>query len=161
MAGPAAGTRKLNLDAGRVAAVADELKLPPPFDQMHSPFDELIGGEVLGIDPDGARARVAMREELAQPFGIMHGGVYSSAIEGLCSLATAAAVWDDGMIAVGQAINVNFVRPVSEGVAEVRARARHRGRTTWLWDVEVVDDRERLCATSTMTMAVRPRPAGA
>jgi uncharacterized protein (TIGR00369 family) len=140
--------------------VADELKLPPPFDQMRSPFDELIGGQVLSIDPEGARARVAMREELAQPFGIMHGGVYSSGIEGLCSLATAAAVWDDGMIAVGQAINVNFVRPVSEGSAEVRARARHRGRTTWLWDVEVVDDQERLCATGTMTMAVRPRPEG-
>jgi 1,4-dihydroxy-2-naphthoyl-CoA hydrolase len=157
MIGPAPGTRKLNLGAGRVAAVAD-LKLPPPFDTMRSPFDELIGGEVLSVDPDDARARVAMREELAQPFGLMHGGVYSSAIEGLCSLATAVQVWDDGMIAVGQAINVNFVRPVTEGRAEVRARARHRGRTTWLWDVEVVDDQERLCATGTMTMAVRPRP---
>lgn len=135
-----------------------ELRLPPPFDTMRSPFDELIGGEVLSIDPDDARARVTMREELAQPFGLMHGGVYSSGIEGLCSLATAIHVWDEGSISVGQAINVNFVRPVTEGDAEVRARARHRGRTTWLWDVEVVDDEGRLCATGTMTMAVRPRP---
>jgi len=135
-----------------------DLKLPPPFDSMRSPFDELIGGEVLSIDPDDARARVTMREELAQPFGLMHGGVYSSGIEGLCSLATAVHVWSEGNISVGQAINVNFVRPVTEGDAEVRARARHRGRTTWLWDVEVVDDQGRLCATGTMTMAVRPRP---
>lgn len=135
-----------------------ELRLPPPFDTMRSPFDELIGGEVLAIDPDDARARVTMREELAQPFGLMHGGVYSSGIEGLCSLATAVGVWDSGNIAVGQAINVNFVRPVTEGDAEVRARARHRGRTTWLWDAEVVDEQGRLCATGTMTMAVRPRP---
>jgi uncharacterized protein (TIGR00369 family) len=125
---------------------------------MRSPFDELIGGAVLSADPDDARARVPMREELAQPFGLMHGGVYSSGIEGLCSLATAVAVWDEGMIAVGQSINVNFVRPVTEGSAEVRARARHRGRTTWIWEADVFDDEERLCATATMTMAVRPRP---
>lgn len=136
----------------------DAVKLPPPFDQLSSPFDELIGGEVLRVDPDDARARVAMREELAQPFGLMHGGVYSSGIEGLCSLATAVAVWDEGKIAVGQSINVNFIRPITEGSAEVRARARHRGRTTWIWEVEVVDDKEHLCATATMTMAVRPRP---
>ena len=135
-----------------------DLKLPPPFDTLRSPFDELIGGEVLSVDPDDARARVTMREELAQPFGLMHGGVYSSGIEGLCSLATAVRVWDDGNIAVGQAINVNFVRPVTEGDAEVRARARHRGRSTWLWDVEVVDDQGQLCAIGTMTMAVRARP---
>jgi 1,4-dihydroxy-2-naphthoyl-CoA hydrolase len=140
--------------------VADEpAQLPPPFDRMSSPFDELIGGTVLSIDPKDARAQVPMRRELAQPFGLMHGGVYSSGIEGLCSLATAVAVWDDEMIAVGQSINVNFVRPVTEGAAEVRARARHRGRTTWIWDVEVVDAQERLCATATMTMAVRPRPS--
>jgi uncharacterized protein (TIGR00369 family) len=137
------------------------LELPPPFDTMRSPFDELIGGEVLSIDADAACARVAMRDELAQPFGLMHGGVYSSAIESLCSLATAVAVWGDGMMTVGQAIDVNFLRPVTAGHAEVRAHARHRGRTTWLWEVEVVDDDKRLCATGTMTMAVRPRPEGA
>lgn len=132
--------------------------LPPPFDTIRSPFDDLIGAEPISIDPDDARVRIPMRPELAQPFGIMHGGVYSSAIEGICSFSTAVAVWEEGKIAMGQAINVNFARPVSEGVAEVRARARHRGRTTWLWDVEVLDGEERLCATGTMTMAVRPRP---
>ncbi len=138
--------------------MADRLELPPPFDGMTSPFDELIGGEVLSVDPDDARARVPMREQLAQPFGIMHGGVYSSLVEGLCSLATAVAVWDEGRMTVGQAINVNFLRPVSAGHAEVRARARHRGLTTWIWQADIVDDNERLCATATMTMAVRRRP---
>lgn len=140
--------------------MADDPKLPAPFDRMRSPFDELVGGEILSADPDDARARVPMRAELAQPYGIMHGGVYSTAIEGLCSLATAVAVWEEGMIAMGQAISVNFVRPVAAGAAEVRARARHRGRTTWVWDAEVRDDEDRLCATAMMTMAVRPRPEG-
>ena len=134
------------------------LQLPPPFDAMRSPFDELLGGEVLSVDPDDARARLPMREQLSQPFGIMHGGVYSSLVEGLCSLATAVAVWDEGMMTVGQAINVNFLRPVGAGHAEARARARHRGRSSWIWQVDVLDAEERLCATATMMMAVRPRP---
>jgi uncharacterized protein (TIGR00369 family) len=141
--------------------LTDEVaQLPPPFDTMRSPFDDLIGGTVLSVDPDHARARVAMREELAQPFGLMHGGVYSSGIEGLCSLATAIAVWDDGMIAMGQSINVSFVRPITAGSAEIRAKARHRGRTTWIWEAEVLDSAEHLCATATMTIAVRRRPEG-
>ncbi|MGE5407218.1 MAG: PaaI family thioesterase [Syntrophothermus sp.] len=140
--------------------MAEELvELPPPFDGMRSPFDELVGAELLRVDPDDARVRVRMREQLSQPFGLMHGGVYSTLIEGLCSLATAVAVWEDGRVTVGQGIQVSFIRPVTDGHAEVRARARHRGGTTWIWQADVVDDDERLCATATMTMAVRPRPA--
>ena len=99
-----------------------------------------------------------MRDELRQPYGILHGGVYSSLIESLCSYATAAAVWEGGNIAMGQAIEVSFLRPVTKGHAEARAVAKHRGKTTWVWQVEVVDDDEKLCAVAKMTMAVRPRP---
>ena len=123
-----------------------------------SNFDTHIGTEWINLDPADARARVAMRDELRQPYGILHGGVYSSLIESLCSYATAAAVWEDGNIAMGQAIEVSFLRPVTKGHAEARAVAKHRGKTTWVWQVEVVDDDERLCAVAKMTMAVRPAP---
>jgi 1,4-dihydroxy-2-naphthoyl-CoA hydrolase len=58
---------------------------------------------------------------------------------------------------MGQSINVSFIRPVTEGHVEALARASHRGRTTWVWDVEVRDAEQRLCATALMTIAVRPR----
>lgn len=121
-------------------------------------FDALLGTEWLNLDPDDARARIAMRDDLRQPYGILHGGVYSSLIESLCSYSTAAAVWEDGNIAMGQAIEVSFVRPVTKGHAEARAVAKHRGKTTWVWQVEIVDDDEKLCAVAKMTMAVRPAP---
>ncbi|HEU4905880.1 MAG TPA: PaaI family thioesterase, partial [Solirubrobacterales bacterium] len=57
-----------------------------------------------------------------------------------------------------QSIAVNFIRPITAGHAEVRARARHRGRTTWVWEAEVLDAEEKLCATAQMTIAVRPIP---
>lgn len=124
-----------------------------------SNFDAHVGTEWLSLDPDDARCRVAVRDELRQPYGILHGGVYSTLVESLCSYVTAVAVYDEGKIAVGQAIEVSFLRPVADGHAEVRAVARHRGRTTWIWQAEVLDAAERLCGIAKMTMAVRPAPA--
>jgi 1,4-dihydroxy-2-naphthoyl-CoA hydrolase len=121
-----------------------------------SHFDALIGTEWLDDDPEHARARIPIRDDLRQPVGLMHGGVMSTLVESVCSRATALAVLGDGMAVMGQSIGVSFMRPVTEGHAEVKARARHRGRTTWVWDAEVVDAEERLCALAQMTIAVRP-----
>ncbi len=121
-------------------------------------FDELIGTEWVSDDPDDARVRLAVRDELRQPFGLMHGGVMSTLVESVCSRATAGAVWEDGMAAMGQSIDLSFIRPVTAGAVEVRAKARHRGRTTWIWECEVVNDDGKLCALGRMTIAVRPRP---
>ena len=125
---------------------------------FQSHFDALLGTEWLDDDPGHARVRVAMRDELRQPFGLMHGGVMSSLVESVCSRATALAVLGDGMAAMGQSISVSFLRPITQGSAEVHARARHCGRTTWVWDAEVKDADGRLCAIAQMTIAVRPLP---
>lgn len=123
-----------------------------------SHFDALIGTEWLDDDPERARARIPIRDDLRQPVGLMHGGVMSSLIESVCSRATALAVLDDGMAAMGQSISVSFIRPITSGHAEVSAQARHRGRTTWVWDAEVLNADGKLCALAQMTIAVRPLP---
>ncbi len=125
-----------------------------------SHFDALLGTEWLDDDPDHARVRVELRDELRQPVGLLHGGVISSLVESVCSRATALATMGEGMMAMGQSISVSFIRPVTEGGAEVIAKARHRGRTTWVWDVEVLNDDGKICALAQMTVAVRPLPKG-
>jgi 1,4-dihydroxy-2-naphthoyl-CoA hydrolase len=124
-----------------------------------SHFDELIGTRWLDDDPDHARVRIELRDELRQPVGLLHGGVMSTLVESICSRATALSVMDAGMMAMGQSISVNFIRPVTEGGAEVKVRARHRGRTTWIWEAEILNDDQKICALAQMTIAVRPRPA--
>ena len=122
-----------------------------------SGFAEEVGIEWIDLDPDNARARIQIEPRHLQPFGIVHGGVYASLAESLCSAATYGAVRDDGLVAVGQSNDTTFLRPISDGYANATARSRHRGRTTWVWDVDVTDDEGRLCALSRMTIAVRPR----
>jgi uncharacterized protein (TIGR00369 family) len=123
-----------------------------------SRFDELMGTEWVSDDPDDARVRVSVREDLLQPAGLVHGGVLSSLVESVCSRATYFAVADDGMVSMGQSHAISFLRPVTEGFVEVRARARHRGRTTWVWEAEVLDSEGRLCAVAQFNVAVRPAP---
>lgn len=123
---------------------------------LRSHFDELVGTEWLDDDPDHARVRIELRDELRQPVGLLHGGVLSTLVESVCSRATALAVLDDGMAAMGQSIAVSFIRPITEGAAEVTARAHHRGRTTWVWNAEVTNDDGKTCALAQMTIAVRP-----
>jgi uncharacterized protein (TIGR00369 family) len=121
-------------------------------------FAGLLGIDWIDDDPEHVRARVEVRDELLQPFGLLHGGVVSTLVESACSRATALAMLGDGMAAMGQSISVNFARPITGGSAEVQARARHRGRTTWVWEAEVLDDDGQLCAAAIMTIAVRPLP---
>lgn len=128
--------------------------------EISSSYVNLLGVEWLDIDPEHTRARVPIRDDLLQPYGLMHGGVMSSLVESACSHATALAVRGDGMAAMGQSISVSFLRPITDGHAEVKAQARHRGRTTWVWDAEVLDAEQRLCALAQMTIAVRPLPKG-
>ena len=104
----------------------------------------LIGLEHLEAGPERASARVAVRDGVRQPFGIVHGGAYAVIAESMCSRATAAAIWDDGMAAMGQSNQATFLRPIGDGHINADARVRHRGRTTWIWDCEMTDDEGRL-----------------
>ena len=58
-------------------------------------------------------------------------------------------------VAVGMSNNTSFLRPISEGTVHGVGIAIHRGRMSWVWDVEMRDDQDRLCATSRVTIAVR------
>jgi uncharacterized protein (TIGR00369 family) len=132
-----------------------------PVFQRTSGFDALYGLEILELSDDLVRAEVAVRDELRQPFGLVHGGVLTAIAETLASVGTALVVVPEGNAAMGLSNNTSFLRPLLEGTIHAQAIRRHRGRTTWIWDVEITDDAGRLCALSRMTIAVRPIAGGA
>jgi 1,4-dihydroxy-2-naphthoyl-CoA hydrolase len=139
---------------------SDPLRDDPRF-QGPQGFDALYGLEVLEVTDDLVRAQVVVRDELRQPFGLVHGGVLASIAETLASLGTAVVVIPEGNAAMGSSNSTSFLRPILDGTIHARALRRHRGRTTWIWDVEITDDAGRLCALTRMTIAVRPMPGGA
>jgi 1,4-dihydroxy-2-naphthoyl-CoA hydrolase len=121
-------------------------------------FDRLYGLEMLEVGDSEVRAQVHVRDELKQPAGLVHGGVYASIAEAMASLATALGVLEQGFTAMGLANSTSFLRPITEGTVHAHATRLHKGRTTWVWDVHFSDDAQRLCAVTRMTIAVRELP---
>jgi 1,4-dihydroxy-2-naphthoyl-CoA hydrolase len=122
-------------------------------------FDALYGLELVEVSGDVACGRVVVRDELKQPAGLVHGGVYAAVAESLASYGTALAVMPEGRMALGLSNNTSFIRPITGGTIHAMARPRHRGRSTWVWEVEFLDDDDRLCALVRVTIAVRQAPA--
>jgi uncharacterized protein (TIGR00369 family) len=130
-----------------------DLTFPMP---LETGFDALYGLVIDGIDDDGTvRAHVDIADHHKQPAGLVHGGVYASIAESITSLATYVSVAADGRSAQGLSNQTSFVRPVLDGTVHAVARPRHRGRSTWVWEVDLTDDQDRLCAMVRMTIAVR------
>lgn len=118
-------------------------------------FDGLYGLELIELNDEVVRGRVAVRDELKQPAGLVHGGLHAAIAESLASFGTAIAVMPQGQFAMGLSNQTSFLRPITQGVIDAKATRRHRGRTTWVWEVEIFDDQARLCVLSRVTIAVR------
>ena len=128
----------------------------PPLPWRDLPgFDGLYGLQVTALSDEEVRAEVPVRDDLRQPAGLVHGGVFASIAEATTSMATWYAVDDLGLTAQGLSNQTSFLRPITDGTIHAVARRRHRGRTTWVWEVEISDDEGRLCALVRMTIAVR------
>ncbi|MSX03056.1 MAG: hotdog fold thioesterase [Actinobacteria bacterium] len=130
-----------------------------PVVPLDRTFDALYGLQVSELTAEVARATVEVKEHHMQPMGLVHGGVFASIAESLASAATAVGVVPDGNAAQGLSNQTSFLRPILAGTIHAVARRRHKGRTTWVWEVEISDDEDRLCALVRMTIAVRPMPA--
>jgi 1,4-dihydroxy-2-naphthoyl-CoA hydrolase len=126
-----------------------------PFDPDVG-FDRLYGLEITELGDGLVRGQVRVRDEIKQPAGLVHGGLYAAVAESLATNGTAMAVLPAGNTAMGLSNQTSFLRPITQGTVSAVARARHRGRTTWVWEVELADEQGRLCALTRVTVAVRP-----
>jgi len=126
-----------------------------PFGEFPVGFDRLYGLDIVSIDDEKVVARVPVRDEILQPAGLVHGGVFASMAESMTSIATWLAVHDSGKTAMGQSNQTSFLRPITTGTVHATGRRRHKGKTTWVWEVDITDDEGRLCALVRMTVAVR------
>ena len=114
----------------------------PPLSKTHLPlqitgFDALYGLEILSLGEEEATAQVQVTPDVLQPAGLVHGGVYASAVETACSIGASAAVWESGQVAVGLSNHTDFLRAHREGRLDVRAVPIHQGRTGQLWQCDI------------------------
>jgi uncharacterized protein (TIGR00369 family) len=111
-------------------------------------FDGELGLQILEVTPDGGRAQLTIKDELLQPWGIVHGGVYCSIVESLASVS--AHVWFTAEFGSGTVVGVNnntdFLRAISAGTVTAVSTPIHRGRRQQLWLITITDENDRLVA---------------
>lgn len=115
-------------------------------------FNEVLGTEFVEVTADRVVLRCVVKPQLLQPYGIVHGGVYCGLVETAASVAAATWLGDRGNV-VGVANHTNFIRATREGELTVTATPVQRGRTQQLWQVEILDDADRLVARGEVRLA--------
>ena len=115
----------------------------------------------LVVDP-ASGTRVAGHIDLGPdhhtPWGVVHGGVYATAVESAAGLGASLAVRDRGQFAVGVHNATDFLRPATSGRAEVIAEPLQQGRVQQLWLVTITDERGRALARGQIRLQNVPLP---
>ena len=121
---------------------------------LRANMPQYIGIEFTELGPDFLRGRMPVNERTRQPYGILHGGASVALAETLGSTGAGLVVDPDKFRVVGQEINANHVRAVSDGFVIGTTRAFHIGRRSHVWEIRIEDERQRLVCISRLTMAV-------
>lgn len=132
-------------------------EIPQPVVPLDEGLNAAVGIEVDDLEHGRATGHFEVVNRVKQPFGIVHGGAHAAIAETLASVGTYFTVAEQGKIAMGMSNNTTFLRPATDGTIRAEAIAIQQGSTTWIWDVTMRDDQDRVCAVSRVTIAVRPQ----
>lgn len=106
-------------------------------------FGGVLGIEIVDLTADRAEVTLAVRPELHQMHGMVHGGVHCALVETAASAGASAWYGDRGRV-VGVDNQTDFLRPAYEGRLIAVASPIHRDPLQQLWLVEVTDQGGRL-----------------
>jgi 1,4-dihydroxy-2-naphthoyl-CoA hydrolase len=120
--------------------------LDPATFELAGAFVKLAGLVVDEVTDSRVAGHLDLGPDHHTPWGIVHGGVYSTAVESAASIGASAAVRDRGMVAVGLTNTTHFLRSVTSGRVDVEAVALNQGRTQQLWKVDITNGEGKLVA---------------
>ena len=105
------------------------------YETSMSEFMRIAGLRLEEVSGNGVRGSIELGEQHHTPWGVVHGGVYTAAVESAASLGASAAVEQRKQIAVGVSNNTDFLRPMREGRVDVVGEPVIQGQIQQLWQV--------------------------
>jgi uncharacterized protein (TIGR00369 family) len=117
------------------------------FNQAATGWNGVVGLRFLQVSGDEVAAELLIGEQHLQPYGVVHGGVYCSMIETVCSVGAGFHGMSSGLGVVGIENHTSFLHAVRSGKVRAVARPLTRGRRSQLWEASVFDARDRILAT--------------
>ena len=135
--------RRLNPDY--VKRVVETVNLCPYFTLLSMEIKELGWGR--------SRLEVAVKEKHFQPFGMVHGGVFSSLLDATAFWAVYTQV-DGGLGMTTVELKINYLAPVITGHMIGKGRNIRVGKTLCLGEAVIEDEGGALLAHGTSTMMI-------
>lgn len=123
-------------------------------DMLQGTLMETLGMKVVEASADKVVMTMPVDNRTHQPMGLLHGGASVALAESAASLASMLNLDPEHQAAVGVEINANHVRSVREGIVTAVATPLHRGATTMVWDIRIIDERDKLVCVSRCTVAI-------
>lgn len=114
------------------------------------PYLRHLGIELVEIEIGKAVMRMPMREELRQPYGVLHGGATASLIDSATAFAIIGSIGRDEK-ATTVDLTVHYLRPVTEGVCLCTATVIRAGKRLITVSAEVHHENGKLIATALST----------
>jgi acyl-CoA thioesterase len=114
------------------------------------PFSKLIGMQLVDLSMDRAVLSIAMRDDLRQPSGVLHGGVTATLIDTAMAFAVRTRLEPDAATATID-LTVHYLRPLLEGSAICTARIVRAGKRIFTVEADVENSEGKLIATGLST----------
>ena len=114
------------------------------------PFAKLIGMKLVDLRPDEAVISIAMREDLRQPSGVLHGGVTATLIDTAMAFAVRTRLAIDEATATID-LTVHYLRPHITGVFTCTAKVVRAGKRIFTVSADVHNEEGKLIATGLST----------
>ncbi|MDT7542137.1 MAG: hypothetical protein QOE33_2041 [Acidobacteriota bacterium] len=128
---------------------ADELaRLRDAFAQVH--YARLLDLEFVAAERGTATIALEVREELTRMGGILHGGALASLIDTASAFA-ALTLLKPGTHTVTVDLTIHYLRPVSAGRIEARARVLRAGRRVVTVAIDATNSDNKAVATALTT----------
>ena len=124
-----------------------------------SPYFELLSMKLLDAGVGFSLLEIDLAKKHLQPFGMVHGGVFSSIIDAAAFWAVYPGIEDPaaGMTTVD--LKLNYLAPAVSGKLIARGRQIKLGRTLGYAEAQIVDQDEKVLAHGTSTVIILPGKA--
>lgn len=132
----------------------------PYLNELHrGTWASELGVVIDSATRDQVCATVNLRPQHRQPYGLVHGGVYSGIVETVASVGAGLDARTKEKNIVGLENSTSFVRAVREGTLRVVALPITRGRRSQLWDVTIRTEGGAVVATGRVRFLLLDRDA--
>ncbi len=102
-----------------------------------SAFMRILGLSFEETGPERVVASFETGNDHHQPWGLVHGGVFTAVIETVATTGAYLAVEDQGRLAVGVNNVTDFLRPHQQGRLDVVAEPLQQAKAQQLWQAVI------------------------